>query len=116
MPRSLYCRGFLLLLLLCGCHGTLAAIAVNDLDQPVSITDLWQFKAGDDPLWAAPDLDDSGWDTLDSLSSRSGNHDEDTGLGGYRLAIQLGVGEAAVQRQLGALAVSIGGVANAYER
>ncbi len=110
---SLRCRVLLGLLLLCGCQGVLAAIVVNDLDQPVPITQAWQFKAGDDLLWAAPELDDSGWHAVDSLSSRPESHEEDAGLGWYRLTILLNMGETAVQRQLGALAVSIGGVDSA---
>jgi signal transduction histidine kinase/HPt (histidine-containing phosphotransfer) domain-containing protein/ActR/RegA family two-component response regulator len=109
------CRILLVLLLFCGCQSVFAAIAVNDLDQPVPITQSWQFKAGDDLLWAAPELDDSGWHTVESLSSRPESHEEDAGLGWYRLTIQLDLGETAVQRQLGALAVSIGGVDSAYE-
>jgi len=42
----------------------------------------WRFHAGDDPSWAAPALDDRGWDRID-LVSKSDSHDGDVGIPGY---------------------------------
>ena len=30
----------------------------------------WRYHAGDDPAWARPDFDDSGWDTLNPARPR----------------------------------------------
>jgi hypothetical protein len=42
----------------------------------------WRFHTGDDPRWAAPDLDDSRWETMD-LTAPPGSHDGDVGLPDY---------------------------------
>ena len=42
----------------------------------------WRFQIGDDPRWAAPDLDDRGWETVD-LTALPGSHDGDVGLPDY---------------------------------
>ena len=61
--------GVLLLLLLLVSQGAQAAIAIAELDQPPTIVGLWQFRAGDDPAWAAPGLDDGDWEAVDLLST-----------------------------------------------
>jgi hypothetical protein len=42
----------------------------------------WQFHTGDDPRWAAPAADDSGWQTID-MTALPGSHDGDVGLPDY---------------------------------
>jgi len=42
----------------------------------------WRFQAGDDPRWADPSFDDSGWETID-LTAAPGSHDGDVGLPDY---------------------------------
>lgn len=42
----------------------------------------WKFHIGDDPRWAAPDLDDNGWEAVD-LTPSPGSHDGDVGLPDY---------------------------------
>lgn len=42
----------------------------------------WRFRAGDNPAWAAPELDDRGWDTI-TLISRPETRDGDVGIPGY---------------------------------
>jgi len=42
----------------------------------------WQFKAGDEPSWSDPALDDSKWERID-LSAAADAHDSDVGLTGY---------------------------------
>lgn len=42
----------------------------------------WRFHTGDDPRWAAPDTDDSRWETID-MTAAPGSHDGDVGLPDY---------------------------------
>src|SRR5215467_7652217 len=42
----------------------------------------WRFRTGDDPHWADPDTDDSGWETID-MTAPPGSHDGDVGLPDY---------------------------------
>ena len=42
----------------------------------------WRFQTGDDPRWADPSTDDSGWETID-LTAAPGSHDGDVGLPDY---------------------------------
>src|ERR1051325_1564352 len=42
----------------------------------------WRFRTGDDPHWADPNTDDSGWETID-LTAPPGSHDGDVGLPDY---------------------------------
>jgi hypothetical protein len=42
----------------------------------------WKFHLGDDPSWAAPEIDDSNWESVD-LTPPPGAHDADVGLTGY---------------------------------
>src|SRR5689334_16495808 len=42
----------------------------------------WHFQTGDDPQWANPNIDDSGWETID-LTAAPGSHDGDVGLPDY---------------------------------
>jgi len=42
----------------------------------------WRFHAGDDPRWADPDMDDTGWEVMD-MTAPPGSHDGDVGLPDY---------------------------------
>src|SRR5262245_26713503 len=42
----------------------------------------WRFRTGDDPQWADPTTDDSGWETID-ITGAPGSHDGDVGLPDY---------------------------------
>lgn len=42
----------------------------------------WRFHTGDDPRWAAVNVDDSGWETTD-MTAPPGKHDGDVGLPDY---------------------------------
>ncbi|MGH9819884.1 MAG: glycoside hydrolase family 2, partial [Pyrinomonadaceae bacterium] len=42
----------------------------------------WRFNTGDDPRWADPNIDDSGWETID-MTAAPGSHDDDVGLPDY---------------------------------
>lgn len=46
------------------------------------LSGAWRFHAGDDPHWADPNADDSGWETID-LTPKPGSHDGDVGLPDY---------------------------------
>lgn len=48
----------------------------------VKLNGPWKFHTGDDARWAAPDFDDSGWETMD-LTAAPDAHDDDVGLTGY---------------------------------
>ena len=39
-------------------------LALDDLRQPLILSDGWRWRAGDDPAWAAPGLDDRDWRAL----------------------------------------------------
>lgn len=42
----------------------------------------WRFHIGDDPRWAAANMDDSDWETID-MTALPGSHDGDVGLPDY---------------------------------
>ena len=42
----------------------------------------WRFRTGDDPRWADPKTDDSGWETID-MTAPPGSRDGDVGLPDY---------------------------------
>lgn len=46
------------------------------------LTGPWRFHLGDDVRWAAPDVTDSRWETVD-LTPAPGAHDSDVGLTNY---------------------------------
>ncbi|WP_394840719.1 hypothetical protein LZC95_27050 [Pendulispora brunnea] len=48
----------------------------------VPLNGPWKFHTGDDPRWADPSFDDSGWESVD-LTPAPGAHDGDVGLLGY---------------------------------
>ena len=48
----------------------------------VALTGPWKFRIGDNPAWANPQLDDSGWETVD-LTPEAGAFDPNAGLSGY---------------------------------
>jgi len=71
-----------------------AAIVIADLarggrpDPPTlraaatTLDGSWRFRIGDDPRWADPSTDDSGWETID-MTALPGSHDGDVGLPDY---------------------------------
>jgi hypothetical protein len=48
----------------------------------VSLNGPWKFHTGDDPRWADPSFNDTGWESVD-LTAPPGAHDGDVGLTGY---------------------------------
>lgn len=63
-----------------------ATLAIGGRPDPVGpakvLDGSWRFHPGDDPRWADPRADDSGWDRIELVSSPS-NHDFDVGLPGF---------------------------------
>jgi len=79
------CRFWLVCSMLCGVSA--AAATSEPLRIPLgraaaALDGPWKFHTGDDPNWAAPNFDDSAWETLD-LTPPPGAHDSDVGLSGY---------------------------------
>jgi len=67
----------------------IAVLAVGGRPDPaalraaaITLDGPWTFRVGDDPGWAAPGIDERGWETLD-LTAPPGSHDGDVGLPGY---------------------------------
>jgi diguanylate cyclase (GGDEF)-like protein len=54
----------------------------------IALSGPWQFHAGDDPAWASPSFDSSGWEQLsaDQPWGRQG-HARLTGFGWYRISV-----------------------------
>lgn len=48
----------------------------------VALNGPWKFHTGDNPAWADPNYDDSGWETVD-LTPKSGSFDPIGGASGY---------------------------------
>jgi hypothetical protein len=76
-----FCLLWLILLL-----GVIGMLAIGGRSDPpgagLALDGEWRFHAGDDPAWAGPETDDSGWDRIE-LASRPESHDGDVGIPGY---------------------------------
>lgn len=48
----------------------------------VALTGPWKFHIGDDPQWADPNFDDTGWETV-SLNTKKGSIDPIMGFAGF---------------------------------
>jgi len=76
-----FCLLWLVLLL-----GVTAMIAVGGRPDPAGVGQTldgaWLFHAWDNPRWADPGADESGWDGI-ALVSRPESHDGDVGIPGY---------------------------------
>jgi len=69
--------------------GVIAVLAIGGRPDPPILRaaaplldGAWRFHIGDDPHWANPDVDDSGWETMD-LSAPASSNDGDVGLPNY---------------------------------
>jgi len=67
----------------------IAALAIGGRPDPPTLRaaatlldGAWRFRTGDDPHWADPNTDDSGWETID-MTAPPGSHDGDVGLPDY---------------------------------
>jgi signal transduction histidine kinase/CheY-like chemotaxis protein len=93
-----------------------AALVVESLERPVSLAGTWRTRLGDDPSWAAPDCDDSGWDAVSVPVgwgySRGGRHSP---YAWYRLRLQLAPRLVSGDRSDLRLGLQLGKVDSAYE-
>ena len=93
-----------------------ALVSVDDLSRPLSLAGQWQFRLGDDPAWAAAVLaQDDGWQTTAVPAEYPRDHPGYMGMLWYRLTLQLDLSRPSVRDNLGALAITLGKVASAYE-
>jgi stage II sporulation SpoE-like protein len=86
----------------------------------IKINNSWRFRAGDDPAWANPDFDDSGWDKIDLTQTFAEQGIESfSGYAWYRLRIRpapvpesgaLSMALLVVPNSVGQLQVLINGV------
>ena len=53
------------------------------------LTEGWRYHPGDDPSWASPGLDDSGWERIDSGLSADAMPAGWPGIGWFRLRLSL---------------------------
>jgi phosphoserine phosphatase RsbU/P len=92
----------LFLLTMMGACGLLRAQnfdAANGNAPLLSLDGLWRFHVGDDPAWAQPGFDDSGWSLLRSDRDWNGQgYRGYSGMGWYRFHVTLppGVTDAAI--------------------
>ena len=70
-------------------HG--ASIVIQDLGKgTAALSGPWRFHTGDNPAWAAPAFDDSGWELLSAdLPWGQQGHDRYTGYAWYRCRLTL---------------------------
>jgi signal transduction histidine kinase len=95
--------------------GTLpaAALDIATLDEPTSLAVPWRFHPGDDPTWAARDLDDTQWPQLQIARPWAlQGYADVVGFAWYRLTVRLPSSEAPEDRRLG---VRMGRFISAYE-
>jgi signal transduction histidine kinase/DNA-binding NarL/FixJ family response regulator len=114
MKTAASCAALVFLLLLRAGSAS-AALPVDDLSKPFSISGQWRIQLGDDPAWAAVDLDDSSWSLTTVPAAYPEGHAGYTGMLWYRLTLDLDPSQPSVLDNLGALAVTLGDVMSAYE-
>ena len=66
-------------------------LVVGNIGQgAISLDGPWQFRLGDNPAWANPDLDDSGWEQLDGGKPwGEQTHPNTTGFAWYRRTLDV---------------------------
>ena len=117
MKTAVRCAAFLVLLALSAVSAR-ASVLVSDLAQPLSLQGQWQFRLGDDPAWAATELarDAAGeWLSTAVPAEYPVGNPGYSGMLWYRLVLQLDLAQPSVRDNLGALAITLGKVASAYE-
>ena len=87
-------------------------VIVPSLAEPVPLAGRWQFHPGDDPAWAAPQLDDSPWQTIRVPGAWGRLGHEDVAVAWYRLTLRLSRGALADHPPLG---ISLGNVSTGYQ-
>lgn len=109
MFRAARSSVLLALLLLAGTSAS-AVVRVSDLAQPVSLAGQWKFQLGDEPAWAAAELDDREWQATEIPAHSPNGHAGYSGMLWYRVTLQLDLSRPSVRENLGALAVMLGSV------
>ena len=101
-------------------HSTPSDSTVPRVDSHVlhdgfSLRGQWRFRPGDNPDWAAPNLDDRGWNYM-QVPGRwpEGGFPEHNQVAWYRLTLQLAP-ELVDSAEISRLAVRLGKVLSAYE-
>ncbi|SFQ77758.1 ATP-binding protein [Hymenobacter arizonensis] len=91
-----------------------AVLQVNRLpDTGLLLEKGWRYHAGDNPAWARPDFDDSGWDTLNPTRPRRELPAAlGTGISWLRLRIRLG--DSLRRHELLAHTLLLGGACEVY--
>lgn len=83
-----------------------------DVSVPASLSGAWSFRVGDDPAWAAPELDDRNWSAVELPLAWRRVH----GVGDfvwYRRRLRLAPAGPSPERE--SLAIEMGPVNSAYE-
>lgn len=112
LKRAAVLLGYLLTLLV---STPAFAISIANLDEPVSIAGSWKFQTGDNPAWADPAFNDGDWQQVLVPARVPEGHSGYTGIAWYRMRIDLNLSDESTQAQLGALAITLGSIASAYE-
>jgi phosphoserine phosphatase RsbU/P len=83
------CMAFATLALCCACLGRAQYVDASVAGEPVKLTALWRFHAGDDPAWAAPGFDDSQWTLTPPDKDPQRSNPADFRYGWYRIRVKL---------------------------
>jgi signal transduction histidine kinase len=117
-PRFAWNACAALLALTASAAGAAPAVEWTDLEEIVRLEVPWKLRVGDDPRWASPDFDDSGWNEV-QIPMGSGERREFVGeITWFRLEVQVGRrGAGPTTAELAELrpGVSFGNVDSAYE-
>ena len=81
----------------------------------MSLAGQWQFNPGDDVAWAAPTFNASEWQQVTVPARSPEGYSGYSGMGWYRLTVQLDLQQADTSEQLNRVAVMLGAVESAYE-
>ena len=74
----------------------LASSFAQAQDWSHELSGKWKFHPGDDVHWAAPDFDDSGWDSIEVPKAwKDAGYPDVKGYGWYRTVIQRPAGASA---------------------
>ncbi len=89
-----------------------AATGVASLEEPIFLDGEWAFQPGDDPAWADPKLDDSGWSTLLVPGAWGSQGWEETTVAWYRRSLRIAPAVLADESRLG---LAVANVSTGYE-
>jgi len=74
----------------------------------------WKFKTGDDPAWASPDFDDSGWETLEAGADwELQGYDSYDGYAWYRQKVIIPSSLREEAEEMGGLVLKLGRIDDA---